>query len=84
VGHIGKLIATLTGHQDSVNSASFSPGGKRIVTASDDNTAKVWDISGKLIATLTGITRMSGAPVLALMVNELSPLHMTIPPRRGS
>uniref|UniRef100_UPI0019139542 AAA-like domain-containing protein n=1 Tax=Hassallia byssoidea TaxID=482630 RepID=UPI0019139542 len=44
----------LTGHQLYVFSASFSPDGKRIVTASGDNTAKVWDISGKLIATLTG------------------------------
>jgi WD40 repeat protein len=44
----------LTGHQSEVYSASFSADGKRIVTASVDNTAKVWDISGKLIATLTG------------------------------
>jgi WD40 repeat protein len=44
----------LTGHQQAVYSASFSPDGKRIVTASLDKTAKVWDISGKLIATLTG------------------------------
>ncbi len=30
------------GHQDIVRNASFSPDGGRIVTASDDNTAKVW------------------------------------------
>ena len=44
----------LKGHQGSVNSASFSPDGKQIVTASDDNTAKVWDTSGKMIADLKG------------------------------
>ncbi|MGI2909190.1 AAA-like domain-containing protein, partial [Tolypothrix sp. VBCCA 56010] len=44
----------LTGHQEQVISASFSPDRKRILTASDDKTAKVWDLNGKLIATLTG------------------------------
>ena len=29
----------LSGHEDTVFSAAFSPDGKRIVTASDDNTA---------------------------------------------
>jgi WD40 repeat protein len=39
----------------SVNSAAFSPDGKRIVTASDDNTARLWDAgNGHLLATLTG------------------------------
>ncbi|MEH1839323.1 MAG: ribosome assembly protein 4, partial [Nostoc sp.] len=40
-----------------VTSASFSPDGKRILTASLDNTARVWDISGKLIAELKGHTQ---------------------------
>ncbi len=30
-------------HGDAVNSASFSPDGKRVVTASRDKTARVWD-----------------------------------------
>ena len=36
----------LLGHGGSVNSVAFSPDGKRVVTGSDDNTARVWDLSG--------------------------------------
>ena len=38
---------TLRGHEATVNSASFSPDGQRIVTASDDDTARVWRADGK-------------------------------------
>uniref|UniRef100_UPI0039A48E84 WD40 repeat domain-containing protein n=1 Tax=Nostoc piscinale TaxID=224012 RepID=UPI0039A48E84 len=41
-------------HNGSVNSASFSPDGKLIVTAGADNTARVWDFSGKQVAELVG------------------------------
>ncbi len=44
----------LQGHQDSVNSASFSPDGQHIVTVSRDKTARVWDLSGKQLALLQG------------------------------
>jgi WD40 repeat protein len=46
--------AELTGHQGSVNSASFSPDGKLIVTAGTDGTARVWDTSGKQVVELRG------------------------------
>ncbi|MBL1203571.1 MAG: hypothetical protein FWK04_32005 [Nostoc sp. GBBB01] len=46
--------AQFKGHQSSVNSAVFSPDGQRIVTASDDNTAKVWNTKGNLLADLKG------------------------------
>ena len=41
-------------HPDVVNSAQFSPDGERIITASDDGTAKVWDKEGKLLYPLSG------------------------------
>jgi hypothetical protein len=36
-------VAELTGHAGTVNSAAFSPDGARVVTASADGTARVWD-----------------------------------------
>ncbi|MBV8106536.1 MAG: TIR domain-containing protein, partial [Hyphomicrobiales bacterium] len=37
----------LAGHRDEVRSASFSPDGTRVVTASADRTARVWDLRGE-------------------------------------
>ena len=37
--------ATKNGHDETVRSAQFSPDGTRIVTASSDGTARVWDMA---------------------------------------
>ena len=50
----GRSLATLQGHQSIVRSASFSPDGQHIVTASSDKTARVWDLHGRSLATLQG------------------------------
>jgi serine/threonine protein kinase len=40
------FLFSLEGHSDEVTSACYSPEGRRIVTASRDGTAIVWDVSG--------------------------------------
>jgi len=48
-------LAVLSGHGDYVNSAAYSPDGTRIVTASSDKTARVWDArTGAQLAVLSG------------------------------
>ncbi|MFM7580698.1 MAG: WD40 repeat domain-containing protein, partial [Microcystaceae cyanobacterium] len=51
----GKIIHTLLGHENSVNSLSFNPDGKTLASGSDDKTIKVWDtITGLNINTFHG------------------------------
>jgi WD40 repeat protein len=47
-------LKRLQGHSDIVTSANFSRDGSKIVTASWDKTARVWDLQGKLLATISG------------------------------
>jgi sugar lactone lactonase YvrE len=43
------------GHTDQVNSAAFSPDGTRVVTASDDRTARIWEArTGRELSALRG------------------------------
>ena len=54
-----QLHRLLKGHTGPVNSAAFSPDGRRVVTASFDNSARLWDAeSGKEIALLKGHTSL--------------------------
>jgi hypothetical protein len=42
------------GHQDVVNSVSFSPDGKTLATAGGDGTARLWNLSGQQLAQFPG------------------------------
>ena len=59
-------LKTLRGHLEDVTSAVFFPDGKRIVTSSWDQTAKVWDAaSGRELLSLKG----HGAPIWCVAIS---------------
>jgi WD40 repeat protein len=53
---------TLRGHLNDVRAVSFSPDGKRLATASADDTARVWDAtSGQELLVLRGHSSLVAA-----------------------
>ena len=68
----GTCVLTLVGHDNWVNSVVFHPGGKYLLSVSDDRTLRCWDLSqeGRCVKTLQGIhdgfiTCLKWAPGLA-------------------
>ena len=54
-GRCDNSLLTLKGHTKLINDVKFSPDGTKIVTGSDDKTAKIWDVNtSNLLKTLKG------------------------------
>lgn len=64
----GNRVAAVLGHAGPVTATAFSPDGRRIVTASDDNTARVWDVSRTAV-----IVRDHPVSLAAALLEKLGP-----------
>jgi WD40 repeat protein len=59
----GQDLATLQGHTDRLTSVAFSPDGKRVATASKDQTIKIWEAdTGQEVFTLKGQNCVAFSP----------------------
>jgi WD40 repeat protein len=62
----GRLLATFQGHTGPLVSAVFSPDGRRVLTASYDNTARLWEVAtGRLLVTFQGHTSKVNSTVFS-------------------
>jgi len=85
----GRALATLAGHDGQIHSAAFSPDGARIVTASFDNTTRIWDVSaipkGNILQVTCTLLRLHEDPVTLDGVTDYPlafdrPICLTDPP----
>ncbi len=69
-----EVLANLIGHPDPVYHLQFSPTGDKLVSASHDSMARVWDLKGNLLATI-----VSGSSVVGLGISPDGSKLATIP-----
>ncbi len=63
----GKKLNAFNGHWGKINELCFSPNGKRLISASDDVTVKVWNVSqGVELTTLKGHNESVNAVAISM------------------
>ena len=75
----GAELAVLPGHVENVESAAYSPDGTRIVTSSEDRTARIWD--ARVPATLDDQIAWDAAAQSDLLSDADQPGLVCQPPR---
>lgn len=41
-----ETVSNLIGHESSISKVKFNPQGNKILTCSEDTSAKIWDLEG--------------------------------------
>lgn len=59
-----KLFQSISGHTGAINCMEFDPQGKRLASASDDATVKVWTVAASLNTSSPGYAVPAGPPVV--------------------
>jgi WD40 repeat protein len=68
----GKVVKTLSGHTNLINSLAISPSNDLLVSGSYDNTVNIWQIStGKLLRSLKGHTDKIWSVAISPNGNEI-------------
>jgi hypothetical protein len=65
----GRQLAAFQGHTQRVNAVAFAPDGKTVASASDDNTALIWDMAK---------VKRPSPPARALQAGDLAKLWQAL------
>lgn len=71
----GNSLPQLVGHRTDVNRLQFTPDGKQLISASSDNTVRIWSLEN---ATEIGSMRTPGSPILDVSLSPDGQMLATV------